>query len=252
MPSLPKIHVPVVVSTEGVDTGLKQAEAKMRASARRMERVSAKPSAAQGVLKAGAQSALSLGGFGAIGGAAGAAGTAGIAIAGALSPLIVAGQIMETMNNATKGASEALAKFKTTGEQTVAANSVILERLAIMEKQVASTKGNGFMAGFIGGSADVNTGRAGGAVTWAQQMQEGATIAGAGLGAFLSGKSLEQIRNEMALSVANEAGASQIQQRMAEQQRIDMAEGRGGMADAIGAWMIQNSTVLTKLVQVMS
>jgi hypothetical protein len=159
---------------------------------------------------------------------------------------------METMNNATNGASEALAKFKTTGEQTVAANSVILERLAIMEKQIASTKGKGFMAGFIGGSADVNTGRAGGAVTWAQQMQEGATIAGAGLGAFLSGKSLEQIRNEMALSVANEAGASQIQQRMAEQQRIDMAEGRGGMADAIGAWMIQNSTVLTKLVQVMS
>jgi hypothetical protein len=231
---------------------LKATEAKIKASAKRMEKVSGAPSAAQGVLKAGAQSALSLGGFGAIGGVAGAAGTAGIAIAGALSPLIVAGQIMETMNNATKGASEALAKFKTTGEQTVAANSVILERLAIMEKQIASTKGKGFMAGFIGGSADVNTGRAGGAVTWAQQMQEGATIAGAGLGAFLSGKSLEQIRNEMALSVANEAGASQIQQRMAEQQRIDMAEGRGGMADAIGAWMIQNSTVLTKLVQVMS
>ena len=252
MASLPKVHVPVVVTTEGVDAGLKQAEAKMRASAKRMERVSAKPSAAQGVLKAGAQSALSLGGFGAIGGAAGAAGTAGIAIAGALSPLIVAGKIMETMNNATKGASEALAKFKTTGEQTVAANSVLLERLAIMEKQVASTRGGGFMAGFIGGSADVNTGRAGGAVSWAQQMKEGSTIAGAGLGAFLSGKSLEQIRNEMALSVANEAGASQIQQRMAEQQRIDMAEGRGGMADAIGAWMIQNSTVLTKLVQVMS
>jgi hypothetical protein len=231
---------------------LKATEAKIKASAKRMEKVSGAPSAAQGVLKAGAQSALSLGGFGAIGGVAGAAGTAGIAIAGALSPLIVAGQIMETMNNATNGASEALAKFKTTGEQTVAANSVILERLAIMEKQIASTKGKGFMAGFIGGSADVNTGRAGGAVTWAQQMQEGATIAGAGLGAFLSGKSLEQIRNEMALSVANEAGASQIQQRMAEQQRIDMAEGRGGMADAIGAWMIQNSTVLTKLVQVMS
>jgi hypothetical protein len=231
---------------------LKATEAKIKASAKRMEKVSGAPSAAQGVLKAGAQSALSLGGFGAIGGAAGAAGTAGIAIAGALSPLIVAGQIMETMNNATKNASEALAKFKTTGEQTVAANSVILERLAIMEKQIASTKGKGFMAGFIGGSADVNTGRAGGAVTWAQQMQEGATIAGAGLGAFLSGKSLEQIRNEMALSVANEAGAAQIQQRMAEQQRIDMAEGRGGMADAIGAWMIQNSTVLTKLVQVMS
>jgi hypothetical protein len=231
---------------------LKATEAKIKASAKRMEKVSGAPSAAQGVLKAGAQSALSLGGFGAIGGVAGAAGTAGIAIAGALSPLIVAGKIMETMNNATKGASEALAKFKTTGEQTVAANSVLLERLAIMEKQVASTKGKGFMAGFIGGIADVNTGRAGGAVTWAQQMQEGATIAGAGLGAFLSGKSLEQIRNEMALSVANEAGASQIQQRMAEQQRIDMAEGRGGMADAIGAWMIQNSTVLTKLVQVMS
>jgi hypothetical protein len=231
---------------------LKATEAKIKASAKRMEKVSGAPSAAQGVLKAGAQSALSLGGFGAIGGVAGAAGTAGIAIAGALSPLIVAGKIMETMNNATKGASEALAKFKTTGEQTFAANSVILERLAIMEKQVAASKTGGFGAGFLGAYADRDTGRAGGAVAWAQQMQEGATIAGAGLGAFLSGKSLEQIRNEMALSVANEAGASQIQQRMAEQQRIDMAEGRGGMADAIGAWMIQNSTVLTKLVQVMS
>ena len=252
MASLPKVHVPVVVTTEGVDAGLKATEAKIKASAKRMERVSATPSPAQGVLKAGAQSALSLGGFGAIGGAAGAAGTAGIAIAGALSPLIVAGKIMETMNNATKGASEALAKFKTTGEQTFAANSVILERLAIMEKQVSAAKTGGFGAGFLGAYADRDTGRAGGAVAWAQQMQEGSTIVGAGLGAFLSGKSLEQIRNEMALSVANEAGAAQIQQRMAEQQRIDMAEGRGGLADSIGAWMIQNSTVLTKLVQVMS
>jgi hypothetical protein len=83
-------------------------------------------------------------------------------------------------------------------------------------------------------------------------MGEGASIAGAGIGAFLSGKSLEQIRNEMALSVANEAGAFQIKQRMNEQSRIDMAEGRGGMADAIGAWMIQNSALLTKLVQVTS
>jgi hypothetical protein len=83
-------------------------------------------------------------------------------------------------------------------------------------------------------------------------MSEGGTIAGAGIGAFLSGKSLEQIRNEMALSVANEAGAAQIKQRMNEQSRIDMAEGRGGMADAIGAWMIQNSALLTKLVQVTS
>ena len=56
----------------------------------------------------------------------------------------------------------------------------------------------------------------------------------------------------MALSVANEAGAAQIKGRIDEQSRIDIAEGRGGMADAIGAWMIQNSALLTKLVQVTS
>jgi hypothetical protein len=250
VPSLPKVNVPVVVTTEGVDKGLKDAERKMRASAQRMQKPA--PSAAAGVFKAAGQSALGIGGFGAIGGAVGAMGTAGIGIAGALSPIIAAGAIMDALSTATKGAGDALAKFKETGEQTIAANSVILERLAILEKQAKEAERGGFLKSLIAASADAQTGRAGGAVAWAQQMSEGSTIAGAGIGAFLSGKSLEQIRNEMALSVANEAGAFQIKQRMNEQSRIDIAEGRGGMADAIGAWMIQNSALLTKLVQVTS
>lgn len=248
MPSLPKVHVPVVVTTEGVDAGLKSAESKIKASAKRMEKAQASP--AQGILKAGAQSALSLGGFGAIGGVAGAAGAGGIAIAGVLAPFVAAGKIMDAVAQSTKGAGEALNKFKETNQQAFAANSVILERLAILEKQTESVQKGGFWKAFIGASADQKTGRAGGAVEWAQQVSEGTTVLGAGIGAFLSGKSLDQIRNEMALSVANEAGAAQIEMRMREQQRIDDAEGRGG--HAIGQWMIENSTLLTKLVQVIS
>jgi hypothetical protein len=248
VPSLPKINVPVTVSTEGVDKGLRDAERKMRASADRMSKM--QPSKAAGAFKAAGQSALSLGGFGAIGGAAGALGTAGAGIAVALSPFIAAAKIMDTVATASKGAGKALEEFRRTGEQTVAMNSVILERLAGMEKMSQQAERGGFFKSFVAASADVETGQATGAVKWAKEFTEGLTIAGAGLGAFLAGKSPEQISNEMALSVANEAGAAQIQKRMREQQVIDDAGGGSSILKTIGDIMIRQDAGFKLLTQV--
>jgi len=248
VPSLPKVHVPVVVTTQGVDDGLKKAEAKIRASAKRMEKI--QPTPVNAVVKSAAQGAFSLGGFGALGAVAGAAGPAGIALAGAVAPIAAAGKIISVLSEVTKGATAALDDFRKTGIQTAAANSLLLERFSIMENQIEKTTRSGFFEGLVGASADVQTGRAGGLAGWAQQMTEGLTIAGAAIGAFTSGKSLEQIKNEMALSVANEGGAYQIGKAIAEQARIESIEGgSGGMLGTIGQLIIEANFNLKSLVE---
>lgn len=248
MPSLPKVHVPVVVSTDGVDKGLKDAESKMRASAARMERIQAGPSKGAQALKAGATSALGIGGFGAIGGAVGAMGVGGAGAAAILAaPFIASAKLMGTMQEATKGATKALEDFRKTGEQTFAANSVILERLSLLEKSTAKSLpslGQVFTA--AGTSAE--TGRAAGMFEWAKEFQDGLRIATAALGAFAGGKTMDQIRTEMLLATSNEAGALQLRGRMAEEERIRQSLGGGGVTATMGDWMIENSYLLKKLV----
>lgn len=252
MPSLPKVHVPVVVTTEGVDKGLADAERKMRASAKRMERVSAAPTPGSQALKAGATSALGIGGFGAIGGAVGALGVSGAAAsAGLAAPFIASAKLMQTMSEATKGATKALEDFRKTGEQTFAANSVILERLSMLEKSTAKSLPSLGQV-FTAAGADAETGRAAGMFEWAREFQDGLRIATAALGAFAGGKSAEQIKTEMLLATSNEAGALQLRGRIAEQERIRQAEGGNMLSTALELYSQSMAKDLARLVQLMS
>lgn len=252
MPSLPKVHVPVVVTTEGVDKGLADAERKIRASAKRMERVSASPSPGGQALKAGATSALGIGGFGAIGGAAAALGVGGAAAAaGIAAPFIASAKLMQTMTEATKGATKALEDFRKTGEQTFAANSVILERLSMLEKSTAKSLPSLGQV-FTAAGTDAETGQAAGMFGWAREFQDGLRIATAALGAFAGGKTPEQIKTEMLLATSNEAGAQQLRGRIAEEERIRQANGGGGVISTIGDLMVEQNFVLKRLVQIMS
>lgn len=252
MPSLPKVHVPVVVSTEGVDKGLADAERKIRASAKRMEKVSAGPTPGTQALKAGATSALGIGGFGAIGGTVGALGAGGAAAAAGLAaPFIASAKLMQTMSEATKGATKALEDFRKTGEQTFAANSVILERLSMLEKSTAKSLPSLGQV-FTAAGADAETGRAAGMFEWAREFQDGLRIATAALGAFAGGKTIEQIRTEALLATSNEAGALQLRGQLAEQARIREATGGGGMTATIGDLMVEQNQNIKRLVQLLS
>lgn len=252
MPSLPKVHVPVVVTTEGVDKGLADAERKMRASAKRMEKVSAGPTPGTQALKAGATSALGIGGFGAIGGTVGALGAGGAAAAAGLAaPFIASAKLMQTMSEATKGATKALEDFRKTGEQTFAANSVILERLSMLEKSTAKSLPSLGQV-FTAAGADAETGRAAGMFEWAREFQDGLRIATAALGAFAGGKSADQIKTEMLLATSNEAGALQLRGRIAEQERIRQAEPGNMFTTAMDLYVGKMANDIARLVQLMS
>lgn len=252
MPSLPKVHVPVVVTTEGVDKGLADAERKMRASAKRMEKVSAGPTPGTQALKAGATSALGIGGFGAIGGTVGALGAGGAAAAAGLAaPFIASAKLMQTMSEATKGATKALEEFRKTGEQTFAANSVILERLSMLEKSTAKSLPSLGQV-FTAAGADAETGRAAGMFEWAREFQDGLRIATAALGAFAGGKSADQIKTEMLLATSNEAGALQLRGRIAEQERIRQAEPGNMFTTAMDLYVGKMANDIARLVQLMS
>lgn len=252
MPSLPKVHVPVVVTTEGVDKGLADAERKIRASAKRMEKVSAGPTPGTQALKAGATSALGIGGFGAIGGTVGALGAGGAAAAAGLAaPFIASAKLMQTMSEATKGATKALEDFRKTGEQTFAANSVILERLSMLEKSTAKSLPSLGQV-FTAAGADAETGRAAGMFEWAREFQDGLRIATAALGAFAGGKSADQIKTEMLLATSNEAGALQLRGRIAEQERIRQAEPGNMFTTAMDLYVGKMANDIARLVQLMS
>ena len=246
---IPKVNIPLTVNTTGMDAPLKAAERKVRATADRIAKMKTGSGGGGGGMalgKAASQAGLSMGGFGALGAVGGAMGGAGAGVGLALSPFIASTAILSMFDAATKGASDALAKFQGGAEQTFAKNGVILERLASMEKTSGSV-GKGTMAqAFLSGSS--TDGQAGGAVKWANEFQDGARIFAAGVGAFLSGKTWEQVKNEASLATANDSGAAIIKRNMEQQRIVDTAEGYQGFGAAPISWAfdraIENSSTL--------
>jgi hypothetical protein len=127
-----------------MNRGLKDAEAKVAASAQRMQRARAVMQPTLGALGAGPLGSV-LGGIGAAGG-----GPLALAAGAIAAPILAITKTFESMIEASKGAGEALAKFQATGELAAGMNSVMLERLAKVE---ARTKGLGEMPGFGAGVA---------------------------------------------------------------------------------------------------
>ena len=83
---------------------------------------------------------------------------------------------------------------------------------------------------------------------WANEFQDGARIFAAGVGAFLSGKTWEQVKNEASLATANDSGAAIIKRNMEQQRIVDTAEGYQGFGAAPISWAfdraIENSSTL--------
>lgn len=219
------LRIPVTVTTEGVDKGLAATERKIRNSAAKMKRLG---TTAQAPTAGGLGGALGpskgtafLGGIGKLGplsGLLGGMGAGGLAAAAPIAAISMAIQSVERLAQMTAGASEAMENFRRTGEQTFAANSVILSELARMEKGAqAAAKTMGFFeaATFAG----ARPGEKGMGEFWSEQLAR----SGAGLGAVLSGKSFEEGKLLSELVNASEPRAKEIQAelRRAEASRFD-------------------------------
>lgn len=242
MSAIPNLRIPVTVVTDQVAPAMKKVENDIAASAARISKSKALLMPSLGALGAGP-----------LGGVLGALGTQGGALAGIglgagaiAAPFLAVSKLGKVFEDASKGATDALDKFKQTGEQTVAANSVILERLARIEqqaKQLPGGMGQAFVAASAGGAEgsllqDIPS-------YWQQRSREAAGFAGA----FLGGKGLEMSQLEAQLAVASDAEAARIQRRMNEVQRIQQTEEVGWdqplsmLTDAI----LKNSMIMEKI-----
>lgn len=219
------LRIPVTVTTEGVDKGLAATERKIRNSAAKMKRLGGTAQAPTagglgGSMGAPKGTAL-LGGLGKLGplsGFLGGMGAGGLAAAAPLAAISMMMQSMERLASMTKGATEAMEAFKTTGEQTFALNSGILQRLAESEKGAQNfAKTMGFFEAMSFGGA--RPGEKSGGEFWKETLAE----VGAGLGGVFAGKSLRENRLLSELATASEPRSKEIaaELKQAEATRFD-------------------------------
>lgn len=227
MAVLPKVHIPVTVDTKGVDTGLKAAEAKVRASTTRMSRTvaaaPAAPSRASAIGRAATGAAFSQIGGGPLGGIVGAAGAAAAPAAGIVGTLLLANTIDQALRQVATGATEALRTFNETGKQTFAANENVLRALANLEKRQEGQGKGGFTEAFIATSAA----KAGGGIAGTlSEFATGGRLLMAGIGAVAGGAVAGTAGVEaLAATTTNETEARRFQNALVEERRAREAEG---------------------------
>ena len=149
---MPAVKVPVTVTNEGVAKGLRDTEAKVKASAERIARTRATMTTTLGGLGAGP-----LGGI--LGGAmTGPAAAANIGLGATLAGFLMLETVWDGMIEASRGATKAFEEFKATGELATGMNSAVLETLARFEQRnLQQEKQVGFSAGVIFGSGGQRT-----------------------------------------------------------------------------------------------
>jgi len=207
--NLPKLNIPVTVSTAGVEKGLKAAEAKVDASARRMATKSAKAAAAGASGASLAQRVApvvgGVGKLGAFGGFAAGFGGAGIAVAAPFALVNMARAYVDTLAAATAGANDALAKYRLTGELTKGMNVPMLTRMAALERQAqADAAKPGFMESFALASAKP------GERSMASYMADLLPQTGAFFGALAGGGTKQEAYLQAQLATANNLDAPSI------------------------------------------
>ncbi len=207
--SLPKVNIPVTVDSRGVDAGIARIQGKMAGLQKKLEKM--QPTGGLGGSLKASQGTAFLGGVGKLGPAAGllsGMGGAGAAIAAPIALGNMARAQVEALAAMTKGASEAFATFKQTGEQSFAINSAILKVLAETERSAqAAAKIPGFMDSFqIGGAMVKDQGGAG----IMEQISTFRSQMGAALGAYLSGGTFREASIAAYSVTAPEAQAEAI------------------------------------------
>jgi len=205
MSALPNLNIGVTVNTEQVPKALKKVEQDVANTASRVGKLKAAIMPGLGALGAGP-----LGGV--LGGAAGLGGGAMVAagfVGAFMAPMLAASKLQDALDAQAKGASNALEEFKKTGEQTSQLNSVLLERLASIERQHAGGRAMGFMASFAQAEIAVNNATFSGE-TMSSWWEKRFTEAGAFTGAIVGGGDIRRAILEAELSTAGQGVAKQI------------------------------------------
>lgn len=245
MSALPNLNIGVTVNTEQVPKALAKVETQVKESAARMSKVRASIGAIGGAIGAGP-----LGGAGsALGGQIG--GGLGVGLAGAGLAFGFAQRMEQEVRSSVKGAAAALDEFRKTGEQTFAANSVILQRQAQMEASFGQGQ-RGFGAGFA-------TGISGGEAFQYYGLSEMSTQIGAFVGGLVGSMgNLQDAFDAAALSIAGEGVAQQMEKERKQREKLvsagemsDYSLGAGlynplsqGPVAYLGDKFVQNSSIL--------
>jgi hypothetical protein len=122
----------VTVDPTGMDRGIAQAELKLRAGARRMEK-SAAAFNIGGATRGVAGAAAGALGFGGLGGALGGFGAAGLGVGALVAPLFAAAQMAEALASAVKGTN---AQLQQGGGVGAFGNQALLSALARIEQRM--------------------------------------------------------------------------------------------------------------------
>lgn len=225
MTALPTLNIPVVVNTAQVEPAMKKVEKTVADSAARIGKIKAAVMPGLGALGAGP-----LGGV--LGGVAGT-GTIGMGIAGVgaafMAPILAATKLQDALNAQTKGAAQAFEEYKRTGVQTAQINSVLLERLATLEKQQAGGQPMGFMAAFEQanisvGNANIRTGGGAGAEGMGGWWSKTSTETGAFLGSVAGGADIQEAFMQAKLSTAGEGVARQTAAELEQYRRGNISQ----------------------------
>lgn len=137
MAKISPVNIPVTVDPTGMDRGIAQAEQKLRAGARRMEK-SASTFNVGGATRGVAGAAAAALGFGGLGGALGGFGAAGLGVGALVAPLFAAARMAEALASAVKGTNAQLQQFQQGGGVGAFGNQAILNALAQIERRMTS------------------------------------------------------------------------------------------------------------------
>jgi hypothetical protein len=213
MSRLPTAVIPVTVDTRGVDAGVRHIQHKMAGLQKKLSKM--QPAGALGGGLKASQGTAFLGGVGKLGPAAGLLGGMGAAGAALAAPAALAAMArahVQALAAMTKGASDAFATFRQTGEQTFAVNSAVLKVLAETERSAqAAAKVPGFLQSFqIGGAAIAD----GGGPGTMEQISTFMSQMSAAAGAFMGGGTFRESSIAALMVTASEEQAKALSEEM--------------------------------------
>ena len=200
MSALPSLNIPIAVNTSRMESDLRDAERKMKASAARMGRIRAATTPAVGALGGGAVGSV-LGGVAAAGGGS----LAALGLAAAV-PIYGLARAFTAIQDSATGALKAMQE----GNQQFAANQVHMQRLVRAEAGAAGGQelnlARSFTAGAMGGGGATVTGMQ----TWWESMKTNLNSVAAWWGSFIETGSTEMADLEKQLAEASPYEARQI------------------------------------------
>jgi hypothetical protein len=213
MSRLPTAVIPVTVDTRNVDAGVRHIQHKMQGLQKKLSKM--QPAGALGGGLRASQGTAFLGGVGKLGPAAGVLGGmggAGAALAAPAALAMIARAHVQALAAMTKGASDAFASFRQTGEQTFAVNSAVLKVLAETERSAqAAAKVPGFLQSFqIGGAAIAD----GGGPGTMEQISTFMSQMSAAAGAFMGGGTFRESSIAALMVTASEEQAKALSEEM--------------------------------------